>query len=366
VYGTELLARAVTAGLMREGVLPHLLLTDSGMTVPEGGATVVDTDHGGKKLRVMLSWVAQTLTVNNRPVQKRTQRLTLSSDDIAVDGMNQWVQECAARYKESLVKRYPVGRRFFRANLFTRGYGAEENQLLVYTDAGEVPMAPIDWDTVYLEPTDKEVLQKGWERVCNHNGKCSFLLWGKPGTGKTHTVNKLIAAADRHVILLPPNFASWSTGILQQMFESSKMTVSNANGGHANATYDIPPLSCIFVVEEMEGVVWSHPSAGGKRKRGDEKTPNTSAADNTSRSSLLTLLDGIPNYRTLVILATTNHDPSSFDPALMRPGRLRPVQFPLVSRESAEAMGLPQSIAKNISNGDEKSMATLFELSTSA
>lgn len=391
-HGTELLVRAVTSELMSRGLLRHLVLSTSGLTVPEGKATVVQLDQTEGSLRVRLSWNACEATVNNKTLTRRIQRMTLSSDTLSVDEMNQFIHACVPRFMKSICKRYPPGRRYFRLTA-TRSsthhrYDERHDMSLFFTDAGEISSTPgVDWDGIYIAAADKEVLRQNWQRAHGARGKCGFLFWGAPGTGKTYALNRLIAASNRHVILLPSDFASWDAGVLQRLFEAPKITISRENGG--NETFDIAPLSCLFVVEEMEPIRWDLPGdapslrVGTKRRRERDNNDKETADDDSSesdrssrvtapldgpsiRSGLLTLLDGIPAYETLAIIATTNISPSDFDPALMRPGRLRPIEFQPVTRETASSLGVPTSAVEGADPRTAISLATLFECAESS
>jgi hypothetical protein len=169
-----------------------------------------------------------------------------------------------------------------------------------------------------------------------------LLLYGSPGCGKTSTVKAIANYADRHLIIIPMNKINKLTS-LRQIILNNEI-----------AEYKIPHNKRLYIFEEidcngMEKIIAKRNISDEKKEiisdeekenfykelmsnysksKGDfsmlhgPEHKNNIIDDKITLGSLLELLDGINEAPGRILIMTTNNNPSNFDDALLRPGRI--------------------------------------------
>jgi hypothetical protein len=163
-----------------------------------------------------------------------------------------------------------------------------------------------DWDTVVLDATTTRMVRRDfemfferedWFRQHNLPYRRGYLLWGRPGNGKSATL-RIMAA---HPFIKPYSV------------DLSDTEEKSANLLHLfeKAAENTPAL---VILEDLDR---AFPMEG---KRTQERT--------VSFQTLLNCLDGVGSQNGIIVAATAN-DPTCLDPAILkRPGRFdRVVQF---------------------------------------
>ncbi|MFL1461615.1 AAA family ATPase [Roseococcus sp. DSY-14] len=140
------------------------------------------------------------------------------------------------------------------------------------------------------------------------------VLAGPPGTGKSTLVRAL--AADAGVPLVTGSLAEWQAskdGHLGNLLQAMRETFATARS----------KAPCVLLIDEID----SFPARASVRHRHRDYVVEVVNA-------LLELLDG-PTPRDGVVVVGTCNDPSTLDPALIRPGRLEKViHIPLPDAEA--------------------------------
>lgn len=151
-------------------------------------------------------------------------------------------------------------------------------------------------------------------KCLGEKNKGIIMLYGSPGTGKTHYIRRLIAKISREgtkrVILIPKYILEQIEGPQFNNFMTSNFMDSDA----------------LFVIEDAESIVSERDQNGDGRS--------------SLVSTLLNISDGILNdiFKIQVIL-TFNTELSNIDEALLRPGRLIAQRyFDTLSKEHAQKL----------------------------
>jgi hypothetical protein len=140
-----------------------------------------------------------------------------------------------------------------------------------------------------LSTIDHFISSKDWYLSKGIPYKQTFLLHGKPGTGKTSMIKSIASYYDREVFLL--NLNMMTDTLLQEAFYSVKK-------------------SSILVIEDFDT------STAVKTRDGSNQNE-----PKTSLSTILNVLDGINSLDDILIFLTTNHL-EYIDDAVYRPGRV--------------------------------------------
>jgi len=162
-----------------------------------------------------------------------------------------------------------------------------------------------------------------------------LLFHGYPGTGKTSTIKAIANYTKRHLIIIPMNkIKNFST--LRDIILSDEI-----------ADFKIPHHKRLYIFEEidcngMEKLISKRSEIDLSSKEQTEvlkeflsnytnqkpvclppnKSNDATDLDKITLGGLLELLDGINEAPGRILIMTTNTDPSTFDTALLRPGRI--------------------------------------------
>ncbi|KDP43214.1 hypothetical protein JCGZ_22766 [Jatropha curcas] len=160
---------------------------------------------------------------------------------------------------------------------------------------------------------DLELCQK-----LNQSHVKGILLFGPPGNGKTllaKTIAKILYAKEFEVVDGPQVLSSWFGGTearLRALFDKARE--DNTRYGEQSGLH-------IIIFDELDSIA---------RKRGI--TPGETATDRIV-SQLLTMINGVEDLNNILIIGTTNKK-ELIDEALLRPGRLLPIEVGLPDEEA--------------------------------
>lgn len=148
----------------------------------------------------------------------------------------------------------------------------------------------------------------------------SFLLYGKPGCGKTSFVTALAGELNLNVCVLS----------LNKPYLNDDTVNSNLRSAPPNSIILIEDIDVAFPTREA--------SQKALKERGNNFSQNS--APNVTFSGILNAIDGIASQEGRIIVMTTNCK-DELDPAIMRPGRVdRAAEFKLASAAQAKQLFL--------------------------
>jgi chaperone BCS1 len=160
-----------------------------------------------------------------------------------------------------------------------------------------------------------------------------LLFHGCPGTGKTSTIKAIANYTKRHLIIIPMSKVK-SHGTLRDIILNEEIGCCK-----------IPHHKRMYIFEEIDCNGMEKIIASRKNRREishsesfnvvikewtnmqaptvvNKTQPDVDESDKVTLGGLLELLDGINEATGRMLVMTTNSDPSNFDDALLRPGRI--------------------------------------------
>jgi ATP-dependent 26S proteasome regulatory subunit len=166
-----------------------------------------------------------------------------------------------------------------------------------------------------------------------------LLFHGLPGTGKTSTIKAIANYTKRHLIIIPMNKVK-TNSTLRDVILTDEIGIYNIP--HHKRLYVFEEIDCNGMAEiiaprdnnekikdsisEDDIVFLKDIIDTEKSKRQSSKTypcnEQENENDKVTLGGLLELLDGINEATGRMLVMTTNSDPTKFDKALIRPGRI--------------------------------------------
>lgn len=154
---------------------------------------------------------------------------------------------------------------------------------------------------VFDDNVDEKVLEdlksfssdRDWYTQMGIPWRRGYLLYGKPGTGKTALIGALAGELGRDLYVLNLSTPDWNDDAVLKFI----------NKVPTGAFLILEEIDCIFKSREDEGSGTDTPKSG------------------VTLAGLLTALDGLASGEGRVLFMTTNHV-ERLDPALIRPGRV--------------------------------------------
>lgn len=152
--------------------------------------------------------------------------------------------------------------------------------------------------------------------------KRGYLFYGPPGCGKTSHVMAMANFDNRHIIEIPLSRVKTA-----QQFESL-LHIKEIEG------IPITKDKVIYLFDELDLALEKIEEREAKETKGGMCLCESKKKDEDSVSLdvLLSRLDGIGSYQGMIVVATTNHK-DKLPNALIRTGRLTPMEFTYVTRE---------------------------------
>lgn len=146
--------------------------------------------------------------------------------------------------------------------------------------------------------------------------KCSILLEGPPGTGKTTLIKILSEYTDRHPQIIKLSEIKSFRDAIKIMFNED---ILSCNEYHQYKSTTIPINQRILIFEDIDV---ENKIVHDRNKKIKNKNDEDNDEDNQlSLSDVLQLLDGLIEIDGLMVIITTN-SVDTLDPALIRPGRV--------------------------------------------
>lgn len=154
----------------------------------------------------------------------------------------------------------------------------------------------------YLDPQTKQFHRDVTEQLGSKDGSGLYLMYGKPGTGKTSFIKDVLSKTKKQALFISPFF-----------------TESLTSPDLISLLMNYP--DSILVIEDAETVLM------------ERKADNSSAVSN-----LLNLTDGfLADFLNLKIICTFNTDLNNIDEALLREGRMKGMhEFTKIKPERAQ------------------------------
>ncbi len=154
----------------------------------------------------------------------------------------------------------------------------------------------------YLDPQTKQFHRDVTEQLDTKDGSGLYLMYGKPGTGKTSFIKDVLSKTNKQALFISPFF-----------------TESLTSPDLISLLMNYP--DSILVIEDAETVLM------------ERKADNSSAVSN-----LLNLTDGfLADFLNLKIICTFNTDLNNIDEALLREGRMKGMhEFTKIQPERAQ------------------------------
>uniref|UniRef100_A0A6C0M0Z8 AAA+ ATPase domain-containing protein n=1 Tax=viral metagenome TaxID=1070528 RepID=A0A6C0M0Z8_9ZZZZ len=183
-----------------------------------------------------------------------------------------------------------------------------------------------------------------WRSVCNTHyypnrymkhtqvPSCNMLLYGPPGTGKSSFIYRMVKATNRNIVILD----------VTDMTKASLTMVMNRPLSSSMDVGPNCPSNVVFVFDEFDTMIDTLIKTEATRHRTEDAMLERLTTKDTvlpkdvlSEKVIVTLKDllgifqGVVPMNGLMIMATTNNIDHirSKCPALIRPGRLTPVEF---------------------------------------
>ena len=163
-----------------------------------------------------------------------------------------------------------------------------------------------------------------------------LFLYGAAGCGKTSTIKALANYTDRHIIIIPmtkiTTFQSLRQIILDEEIDGFK--IPNDKRLYVFEEIDCNGMENVIARRDLETKPISHSdsyensdmhkliTAIGGQQLPENKKKKNAEDDKVTLGALLELLDGINEASGRILIMTSNRNPSLFDEALMRPGRI--------------------------------------------
>jgi len=164
----------------------------------------------------------------------------------------------------------------------------------------------------YLDNETRDFHQSIVNQLRAQDGAGLYLLYGRPGTGKTSFIKDVLSQTDKQALFISPCFTEdlTSPSLISLLMEYP---------------------DSILVIEDAETVIM------------ERKADNSSAVSN-----LLNLTDGfLADFLNLKIICTFNTDLNNIDKALLRDGRLKGMhQFTKIEPQRAQAIA--EALGKSI------------------
>lgn len=182
-----------------------------------------------------------------------------------------------------------------------------------------------------------QLLHKGYQS--NQSIRVGILLYGPPGSGKTHLVKALAREANVHLEHINGADCVGNTAAedrLKRAFAAAK-----------NAA------PCILFIDELDAVAPSR------------STPGTSDVERQSTALIMSLIDSLRSFQAcsnkgpIALIAASNR-PHAVDAALRRPGRLD-VEYPLGAPNRAEREEMLRCITKNMKLDENVDLCEIAE-----
>jgi DNA replication protein DnaC len=167
-----------------------------------------------------------------------------------------------------------------------------------------------------------------------------MLLYGEPGCGKTSTLKAIANYTKRHIIIIPMNRVHKLTTLRQIILDDN---IGDCKIPHHKRLYIFEEIDCNGMekiiskreVQETQEITdmknqvidelitqYNSQKQQNYTEISTVKNKNKLVDDKVTLGSLLELIDGINEASGRILIMTTNNDPSKFDDALLRPGRI--------------------------------------------
>lgn len=272
-----------------------------------------------------LVWFNRRLFVLTRSSQSNLQAV-FSGGNIQSDKLTIYTFGSAKSSIEKLVKRameYSVQKDKEKTVVFV----LDQHMSAGWTRALAKPKRPIDSVILRDQVADEirrdatEFLASSeWYRRLGVPYRRSYLLYGRPGCGKTSFVTALAGELNLNVCVLSLN-------------------KPYLNDDSVNSSLRSAPPNAIILIEDID-VAFPTREASQKAMRSRGNSFANNSAPNVTFSGILNAIDGIASQEGRIFVMTTNSK-DELDAAIMRPGRVdRAAEFHLASPAQAHQLFL--------------------------